>query len=154
VYGESEGWVQPVILSPLAAPPAALVRAPGARLVTVSAGAAQGVSPAVGHPGLILAWARIPAGGWACLLVWDGFRTPPGAREPAPSARWSWARWRADVVMPLRPWLPDQPVELRWFGRPHGGAFEAAFHEAAASLPQGMREAALERAAYEGAPEG
>jgi hypothetical protein len=73
--------------------------------------------------------------------VWDGWRLV-GGRE-GPSARWSWATWRPDVVGALRPWLPDQPQGLRWFGRPHGSAFEAAHLEAAASLPAGMREAAL-----------
>lgn len=54
--------------------------------------------------------------------------------------------------MTARRLYPDQPEGLRWFGRPHGGGFESAYAEAAASPPGGMRSAALEPVPFDGPP--
>lgn len=144
VYERADDWVQHVILDPVAAPPPQLVEAPGGRLVTVHT--PLGVLPARSHLAVILAWAEMPGGGWACLLVWDGWRRRPGGspRDWIPGARWSWVRYRPELVAILKPWLPDQPQGLRWFGRHHGTEVEAAYEEAAASLPEPMRAAALQ----------
>ena len=141
VYGHDRGWTGPTILEPLPAPPPAQIEAPGGRLVTVHT--VRPTTPHQSHPAVILAWARLAgSGGWTCLMVWGGWRRDAGGRE-RPSARWGWCRFRPELVGRLRPW-PDQNPGLRWFGRHSGSEFESAYAEAAASLPEGMRAAALE----------
>lgn len=146
-YGHGDDWDSPLILKPVAAPPPDLIEAPGGRLVTVNT--PRGTSPAQHHPGVLLAWARIPGGStWATLMVWGGWRRasedPARRRDLRPSARWSWVRYEPAQVGRLNPWLPDQNPGLRWFGRHSGSDFEAAYLQAAASLPGHMRESALE----------
>ena len=135
--------MQDLILEPIAAPPAGLIQSPGGRLITVHSPPGS-LSPR-SHPAVILAWAPLPTGGWACLLVWGGWRLKPGGgpRDWTPSARWSWVRYRPELAAILKPWLPDQPNGLRWFGRAHGEAVEAAYEEAASTLPEEMRPTAL-----------
>ena len=139
MYDTGDGWVHPQLLRTLTPAPPRLIEQPGGRLVTVSN--ALGSSPHEHHPAVLLAWARIPDGAWASLMVWHGSRIVAG-RERA-SARWSWVRFEPSQVTALRPWLPDQPRGLRWFGAHAGDHMEAAYLEAAASLPEPMREAAL-----------
>ena len=141
VYGHDRGWAGPTILEPLPAPPLAQIEAPGGRLVTVHT--VRPTTPHQSHPAVILAWARIPGGSdWSTLMVWGGWRRDENGRE-RPSARWCWVRFVPGKVGRLKPW-PDQPHGLRWFGRHAGSEFEAAYAEAAASLPEGLRAAALE----------
>lgn len=154
-YGHGDGWESKVILDPLAPPPKQAIESPGSRLVLVTEPLGVPV-PRHSHYGLILAWAPIDrrTGSWACLLAWDGWRRAVDDCGRVPGARWSWVHWQRDLVTYHKPWLPDQPEGLRWFGRHHGSDMEAAWLEAAASLPQGMREAALERVNYDGPPSG
>lgn len=152
-YGHGDGWwARGEILRPVKAPPPHLIESPGARLVLVTQPPSAPL-PRTSHTALILAWAAIDrrTDTWACLLVWHGWRVVDG-RE-VPGARWSWVRWQRELVTAQLPWLPDQPEGLRWFGRHHGDAMEAALLEAAASLPQDMRAAAVERVHYKGPPQ-
>lgn len=143
IYGHGVDWDGPTILEPLDAPPPAdRIEAPGGYLVTV--GTVRPTTPHQSHPAVLLAWARLPGtSDWACLMVWGGWRRDEAGRE-RPSARWCWVRFEPRQVGRLKPWLPDQPNGLRWFGRHAGSDIEAAYLEAAASLPEHMREAALE----------
>lgn len=142
IYGHGVDWDGPTILEPLPTPPADRIEAPGGYLVTV--GTVRPTTPHQSHPAVLLAWARLPGtSDWACLMVWGGWRRDEAGRE-RPSARWCWVRYQSRQVGRLRPWLPDQPEGLRWFGRHAGSDVEAAYLEAAASLPEHMREAALE----------
>lgn len=143
VYGHDAGWAGPLILEPLPTPPPDRIRDPGGRLVTVSV--PRGTSPHRQHPAVLLAWAHLPGGDWACLMTWGGWRRASAEdrrRDLVPSARWAWVRYRRDLVTALKPW-PDHDPGLRWFGRHSGSEFEAAYVEAAASLPETMRDAAL-----------
>lgn len=151
VYGHGEGWSFADILEPIAPPPPRLIESPGGRLVSVKT--PLGASPARSYPAVILAWAPIDrrAGTWAALMVWDGYRHAADGKDRA-HARWSWVRWNRDQVVYAKPYLPDQPTGLRWFGRHHGMDVEAAYEEAAASLPEQMREAALAYTPYDGPP--
>ena len=140
VYGHDHGWTGSTILQPVPTPPLERIVAPGGRLVTVHT--VPPTSPHQSHPAVILAWARLPgASEWACLMVWGGWRRDAGGWE-RPSARWGWCRFRTERVGRLKPWA-DQPGGLRWFGRHAGSEFEAAYAEAAVSLPEGMQAAAL-----------
>jgi hypothetical protein len=140
--------VSRLVLAPIAAPPVDRIVGPGAQFVTVTS---RGVSPPHSHPALLIAWARLPGGDWACLMVWDGARRDAQGHDSG-SARWSWVRFVPGSVGWQRPW-PDQPTGLRWFGRPHGSPMEAAFAEAVESLPPSMRQVAAAHTPEVGPPE-
>ena len=134
-------WLSPVLLELIAPPPARLVVVRGARRGTVTGPATYG--PPEWHDITVLAWARIPAGGWGALTVWDGMAQAPGDRQPMVHARWSWCRWTRCKLDHCRPTPPDNPWGLSWLGLPRGYVDEAAIEQAAATLPPHLRQAAV-----------
>ena len=124
----------------LSAPPPERITSPGGRRAGVTVRADNGTQ--VTNDGVVLAWARMRAGEWACLFVWHGMRRVAGAK-PRVSARWSWChigRLETFVHEPVR---PGNPWGLAWYG-PHNERFDAAIAEAVATLPESMRQAAAE----------
>jgi hypothetical protein len=138
---DDRAWERPLLVDLLPAPPAELAVDPGARMVAVST--PRGVEPYVWHPGIILAWARIPGGGVACLMVWQGVRKQLEGR-PRVGARWSWCHFDGATIRPIPFADPANPWGLGWHGwHDKEGAIERALAEAAGTLPAGMRAAAV-----------
>ncbi len=134
-------WVDEPILPELPAPPAHLVQVRGAQLVAVRyvdpAGRRRGEGDAV-----ILAWAPLPAGGWAVLVAWIGAWQQNNRTTGAP--RWAWCRYDKDLVRPAKPSRPLVEREgFEWHGWHRDSDLAEAVRQAAASLPEHLREAAL-----------
>lgn len=142
VYEDAQGWRDVVVPRLLPAPPGRLVEHPGGLYTCAARKRPDGYF----HQdyGVILAWARIPAGGWACLLAWSGMRERDD-REPRVDARWSWAAWDPALFAVLKAKPEPNPWGGRWFGPDAGGHLAAAMIEAAQSLPAGMRDTAVQR---------
>jgi hypothetical protein len=130
-------WLEPALLDLLPHPPMSVVSHPGGRLVHV-------VEPSSGrwHPAIVLAWARLPGGGWACLMVWSAGRRAEGGRAQG-YGRWSWCRYDPRRVRPGGEVTPvPNPWGMKWFGQDVLGRMSAAIAEALLTVPEQMRDAA------------
>lgn len=138
-------WVDDPPLPALAEPPSALIRTHGAQLVRVHA--VDQPDPRR-HGGfteaLFLAWAPIPGSrDWAVLAAWLGHWQEDG--RTTGRGRYGWLRVAHDDaqrgrVRAVRPF----PLEGdEWHGHHPDSEFTAGVSGAVASLPEGLRAAAL-----------
>lgn len=134
------------ILAELAPPPPDLIRVRGAQLVQIY-DEPGGVRMVNGRPqrdggreAVVLAWAPIPAGGWAVLLAWTSYARLD-LRATA-LARWGWYRLAEQRVKP-RPQPRTVPADAEWHGWHELSELHQAIVRAAATLPEQLREAAL-----------
>lgn len=134
-------WVEETILPELKAPPPELIQVRGAQLVRVKSIDPPGVERGF-REAVVLAWARIPGGGWAGLFAWigawqRGHRTTGGPR-------WAWCQvpeGRVEPVTPPRPLVEAEDHE--WHGYHEMSDLAEAVRRAAETLPEHLREAAV-----------
>lgn len=138
-------WVEEPILPELPPPPPNLVRVRGAQLIRVTAfdpaGNRRGFTEAV-----VLAWAPLRGGGWGVLTAWlSGWQS--GGRTTG-RGRWAWCRLPDDLslVTPMPP--PRNLLEDdEWHGHHPDHGITIAMRQAALTLPEPLRDAALAPAA-------
>lgn len=132
-------WVEEPILPLLPPPPADRILVRGTQLVHVAFvhnGQRRGFTEAA-----VLAWARTGDGGWGALTAWQGAWRQGNGRTTG-RARWGWCRLDLDLVEPRR--APQRVAEDdEWHGHHPLAAFTQAIRQAAASLPEHLRQAAL-----------
>lgn len=144
---DSGRWVDdpplPAIATP---PPAELIRVHGSQLVRIytiddpDPRRRRGFTEA-----LFIAWAPLCGGDWAVLAAWLG-AWQSGARTTG-GGRWAWLRLTTDDVgrgrvKAVKPHRFDDEDE--WHGHHPLADVSIAFREAAASLPEHQRAAAIE----------
>lgn len=131
-------WTEEPVLPELPPPPTDRVLVRGAQLIRVTfvhGGQRRGFTEA-----MILAWARTGDGGWGVLTSWLGAWQENG--RTTGRARWGWCRLIEDLVEPRR--LPQHVAEDdEWHGHHPLDQFTEAMRQAAASLPEHLRQAAL-----------
>ncbi len=90
----------------------------------------------------VLAWARLGSGDWGALTAWLGGWQQNG--RTTGKGRWAWCRVLLDRTQPM-PIPRRYDEEAEWHGHYEADLdeFTAAMHQAAASLPPHLREAAL-----------
>lgn len=134
-------WVEEPILPELPPPPPNLVRVRGAQLIRVTAfdpaGNRRGFTEAV-----VLAWAPLRGGGWGVLTAWlSGWQS---AGRTTGRGRWAWCRLPDDLslVTPMPP--PRHLLEDdEWHGHHPDHGITIAMRQAALTLPEPLRDAAL-----------
>jgi hypothetical protein len=135
-------WIEEPVLPLLPPPPADRILVRGTRLIRVAfihRGQRRGFTEAA-----VLAWARTGDGGWGVLTAWQGAWQENG--RTTGRARWGWCRLDVDLVEP-RP-VPRRIAEDdEWHGHHPMEEFTEAIRQAAASLPEHLRQAALAPAA-------
>lgn len=131
-------WLDPVPMATLRPPPAHLVTDPGGRTVRVEV--LHAGLKTLSMPGVVLAWARLPGFRWAVLLVWSAYRLNDAGKE-IETARWSWVRYEEKLIRPEPSPAPGNFWEHPWYGQIDG--FEQAAQQAALTLPEDLRAAAL-----------
>lgn len=144
---EREGrWAEPPILPELPPPPADLIAVRGAQVVRVHD--IDNPNPKLrGHTeAVVLAWAPIPAGGFAGLCAWlAGWNEQgPHGGHTTGRGRFGWLRILEDRVeawRPPHPYLTDP--DRGWHGLGDPGEVSSAIEQAVATLPEHLREAAL-----------
>ena len=139
-------WTEGPILPELPPPPVDRIQVRGAQLAQIYDPPGTKLMlggrprPDGGREAVVLAWARIPGGGWAVLLAWTSY-AKLNARGTA-LARCGWYRHDPQRVKPKAPprYLDD---EAQWHGWHEMSELHQAILEAATLLPEDMREAAL-----------
>lgn len=130
------------ILPELPAPPVERIAVRGAQRLRVL----NVDSPNPGSRGgftecVALAWARLPDGDWAALLAWlSGWRGEDG--RTTGRGRFGWYRVLEDRTKAMPIW-PHRDPDVEWHGYHADDEIAVAMREAAATLPEQLREAAL-----------
>jgi hypothetical protein len=142
--GDQGKWVEGPLLPTLPPPPPERIEVRGARLVRVFSPPGT-VKVDGGREAVALARAQLPDGSWAVLLAWAGhwaYEDPPHQTE---AARWAWCRYDPERVKPHRP--PRVLYEgACWHGWHADSQLNVAVREAVASLPEHLRETAIQPA--------
>lgn len=140
-------WTEPPILPEVPAPPPGRILVRGARLVRIYDGTeSRTVSgrprPDGGREAVILAWARMPDGGWAILLAWTSYWLWENPPHQTALARHGWYRLDEERVKPRKP--PRTLTEgADWHGWHPESEISIAIRRAAETLPPEMREQAM-----------
>jgi hypothetical protein len=142
---EGGRWIEEPLLPELPAPAADQIIVRGAQLVRVVFGDVAADSRHQGYTeAVVLAWAKTAQGGWGVLLAWGGSWRQRNGRSTV-KARWAWCRLLPDRVTPVprpRALLPED----EWHRHHPGSEFSEAVRAAAASLPEHLRDRALQPA--------
>lgn len=141
-------WLEDPLLPELPAPPFDRIQVRGARLVRVYDEPGTRRQDG-GREAVIVAWAQLPDGGWAVLLAWASL-AKLGIKTTA-LARWCWCRLIEDRVKPVRPKRGTEPdPDQAWHGWFEPGELSEAIWQAAATLPERLRKAAVTPAPEQG----
>lgn len=102
-----------------------------------------------GREAVTLAWAQMPDARWAILLAWAGYWMDEAAPHQTEAARWAWCVYDEDRVELRR--APQTLYEgAAWHGWAEDGELNKAIRQAAGSLPEHLREAAITPAERQG----
>ncbi len=141
-------WVEKPLLVEVAAPPPAAIETHGAALVRIFGPDGPAKTDA-GREAVVLARAKMPGGPWAILVAWArhwAYEQPPHQTERAERG---WYLYEKHRVQPRRP--PRVLYEgACWHGWHEDGELNRAIREAVASLPEHLREAAIQPAQEQG----
>lgn len=139
-------WVDDPPLPALKPPPPDLIQVHGARLVHVLQIDDPDPRRQEGYtPVLFMAWAAIPGSrDWAVLAAWLGTRQE--ALRTTGRGRWGWLRLTPDDLERgrVRAHTPYREPEDEWWGQHPLSEFTKAGRAAAATLPEHLREKALQ----------